>query len=72
MNFIYLILMGLGVWMILDPWVALFFDLTLRYIYVQIRMIPMRIRLEWSLFWIRHSQRKYLRMAEQIRKDLEQ
>ena len=68
---VYLTLMGLGAWMIIDPWFALYVDVYTRYLALQIRVIPMRLRLEWDLFFIRRQRDKYLRMAEQIRKDLE-
>ena len=35
-----------------------------------LRVLPLRIRLEWDLYWIRHSRDKYLKMAEQITKEL--
>ena len=59
-------------WCIIDPWFALLLDIFLRWIALEVRFIPMRIRLEWQLFMIRVQRDKYLRMAEQIRKDLEQ
>ena len=35
-----------------------------------LRVLPLRLRLEWDIYWIRHSRDKYLKMAEQITKDL--
>lgn len=47
------------------------------YVYLQLlrlsqflRVLPLRIRLEWGIYQIKHSRDKYLRMAEQITKDL--
>ena len=36
-----------------------------------LRSLPLRIKLEWEIFLIRRNKAKYLKMAEQILKDLE-
>lgn len=49
----------------------------IQYIYLQaevlvleLRKIPMRIRLEWDIYRIKHDHDRYLKMAEEILKDL--
>ena len=60
---------GLGILVVLaalDPWFALLLDIFLKWAWMELRILPMRIRLEWSLFWIKRSHRRYERMAQQI------
>ena len=54
----------------IDPWFALVIDIFFRWLWMEIRILPMRIQLEWHLFWIKRSHRKYERMAKQILEDL--
>ena len=66
---------GLGILVVIaafDPWFATLLNIFLRWMWIELRILPMRIRLEWSLFWIKRSHKRYERMAEQIRKELDE
>ena len=34
------------------------------------RSLPLRLKLEWELFWIKRNQKKYLDMARKIQQEL--
>jgi hypothetical protein len=53
-----------------DPRFAVLLKLCLDSIALEFRRIPLKLKLEWELYWCKRSMRKYLRMAEEIRKDL--
>ena len=36
-----------------------------------LRTIPLRLRLEWDIYWMKRNMGKYLKMAEEIRKEIE-
>lgn len=68
--FILLLLVG---WLYaeFDPWFKELCIILWQAISIELRKIPFLIRLEWDVFWIKRNKRKYLKMAEQIRKQLE-
>ena len=54
-----------------DPWFKELCIILWQAIAIELRKIPLLIRLEWDVFWMKRNKRKYLKMAEQIRKQLE-
>ena len=56
---------------IIDFNVVRFLDLQLQRLGLALRAFPMRLKLEYDIFIIRHNKRKYLKMAEEILKDLQ-
>lgn len=55
-----------------DPWFKELCIILWHAIALELRKIPFLIRLEWDVFWIKRNKRKYLKMAEQIRKELDE
>ena len=55
-----------------DPWFKELCIILWQAIAIELRKIPFLIRMEWDIFWIKRNKRKYLKMAEQIRKDLDE
>lgn len=47
-----------------------FFDLQLKRLWLEARKAPMRIKLEWDIFFMKNDMKKYMRMAEELRKEL--
>ena len=56
---------------LVDPWFGLILHICVEQLLLQIRKFPLMLKLRWDIFWIMRSKRKYLKMAEQIRKSLE-
>lgn len=54
-----------------DPWFKELCTILIQAVAIELRKIPFLIRMEWDIFWIKRNKRKYLKMAEQIRKQLE-
>ena len=54
-----------------DPWFKELCIVLWQAVALELRKIPMLIRLEWDIFWIKRSKDRYLKMAEKIRKELE-
>jgi len=54
----------------LDPWFKELCCILIAAVRLELIKIPMLIRLEWDVFWMKRNTNKYLKMAEQIRKDL--
>lgn len=57
---------------LIDPWFACFLLICFEYAWLQVRKFPLLLRLKWQLFWIKHDQQRYLKLAEQIRKDIDE
>lgn len=55
---------------ILEPLLPHWFDLQLKQINLFFGRAGMKARLEWDIFWMKRSMRKYMRMADELRKDL--
>lgn len=55
---------------LLDDSFTAFVSLVLQGLLLELRKIPMRIRLEWDIFMIKFSRKRHLDMAKQILKDL--
>jgi hypothetical protein len=68
---ILLVLMG---WLYaeLDPWFKELCCILLAAVRLELIKIPMLIKLEWDVFWMKRNTNKYLKMAKQIRKDLDE
>ena len=67
----YLLLFGfLLALCIIDFNVVKFLDLQLQGLQLALRAFPLRLKLEYDIFIIRYNKRKYLKMAEEILKDL--
>jgi hypothetical protein len=60
----------LAVLAILDPNVIIFLGLQCRLLLLELQKIPLRIRLEIDLFRIKHDRKRYLKMAEELRKEM--
>lgn len=56
----------------LDPWFKELCCILIAAVRLELIKIPMLIRLEWDVFWMKRNTNKYLKMAEQIRKDLDE
>ena len=56
---------------IIDFNIVHYLDLQLRRLGLALRAFPLRLKLEYDIFIIRHNKRKYLKMAEEILKDLQ-
>ena len=56
---------------IIDFNIVHYLDLQLRRLGLALRAFPMRLKLEFDIFIIRHNKRKYLKMAQEILKDLQ-
>ena len=54
-----------------DPWFKQLCILLWQAVAIELRKIPFLIRLEWDIFWIKRNKNRYLKMAEKIRKELE-
>ena len=54
-----------------DPWFKELCIVLWQAVALELRKIPLLIRLEWDIFWIKRSKDRYLKMAEKIRKELE-
>ena len=54
-----------------DPWFKELCIILWQAATLELRKIPLLIRLEWDVFWIKRSKNRYLKMAEKIRKELE-
>ena len=54
----------------LDPWFKELCCILIAAVRLELIKIPMLIRLEWDVYWMKRNTNKYLKMAEQIRKDL--
>ena len=68
----YLLLFGfLLALCIIDFNIVKFLDLQLQVLQLAIRALPLRLKLEYDIFFIRFNKRKYLKMADEILKDLQ-
>jgi hypothetical protein len=47
-----------------------FFDLQLKRLWLEVRKVPMRLKLEWDIYFMKTDMKKYMRMAEELRKEL--
>ena len=56
---------------IIDFNVVHYLDLQLQRLGLALRSLPLRLKLEYDIFIIKHNKRKYLKMAAEIIKDLE-
>ena len=54
-----------------DPWFKELCIVLWQAVAIELRKIPFLIRMEWDIFWIKRSKNRYLKMAEKIRKELE-
>ena len=54
-----------------DPWFKELCIVLWQAVALELRKIPFLIRMEWDIFWIKRSKNRYLKMAEKIRKELE-
>ncbi|AGK86704.1 hypothetical protein S-CBP42_0054 [Synechococcus phage S-CBP42] len=52
-----------------DPWFALFLKICLDSIVLEVRKLPLKLKLEWEIYWCKRSMKKYLRMADEIIKE---
>ena len=66
------ILLFLLVLVYLDPEARLTAHILVEQLFLDLRRIPLRLRLEWDIFWIMRNKNKYLKMAQEIRHELEQ
>lgn len=57
---------------IIDFNIVQFFYLQFKRLGLAIETFFFRIRLEWDIFFMRFNKRKYLKMAQEILKDIEQ
>ena len=55
-----------------DPWFKEMCIILIQAVAIELRKIPFLIRLEWDVFWMKRNTNKYLKMAEQIRKQLDE
>lgn len=55
---------------LLDPNVVQFIYLQVELVLLELRKLPLRLKLEWDIYRIKHDHNRYLRMAEEILKDL--
>ena len=55
-----------------DPWFKELCIILIQGIAIELRKIPFLIRMEWDIFWMKRNKNKYLKMAEQIRKELDE
>ena len=55
-----------------DPWFKELCIILWQAVALELRKIPLLIRLEWDVFWIKRSKNRYLKMAEKIRKELDE
>lgn len=55
---------------ILEPLLPDWFDLQQKRINLFFARLVMKARLEWDIYWIANNKKKYLRMAEELRKEL--
>ena len=71
MNIIYItvtaVIAGL---IILDYNFVHFFDLQLKRLWLSVRKVPVRLKLEWDIYFMKNNMNKYMRMAQEIRKEL--
>jgi hypothetical protein len=56
--------------LLVDPNIVQFIYLQLELLLLEIRKLPLRIKLEWDIYHIKHDRNRYLKMAEEILKDL--
>jgi hypothetical protein len=42
----------------------------LKRLWLEIRKVPMRLKLEWDIYFMKTDMKKYMRMAEELRKEL--
>lgn len=52
-----------------DPWFALFLKICVDFIVLEAKRIPLKLKLEWEIYWCKRSMKKYLRMADEIIKE---
>jgi hypothetical protein len=55
---------------LLDPNVVQFIYLQVELVLLEFRKLPLRLKLEWDIYQIKHGRDRYMKMAEQILKDL--
>lgn len=54
-----------------DPWVRLVLYIAAETIYLNVRKLPLYLKLRWEIFWIMRSKNRYLKEAEKIMKELQ-
>jgi hypothetical protein len=55
---------------ILDYNFVHFFDLQLKRLWLELRKVPVRLKLEWDIYFMKNNMKKYMRMAQELRKEL--
>lgn len=61
---------ALAVLIILDYNFVHFFDLQLKRLWLFLRKVPIQIKLEWDIYFMKNDMKRYMRMAEELRKEL--
>jgi len=54
----------------IDPKSRMTAHIIVEQLFLDARRLPLRLRLEWDIFWIRRNKNRYLDMAKKIQKDL--
>ena len=55
-----------------DPWFKELCIVLWQAVALELRKIPLLLRLEWDIFWIKRNKDHYLKLAEKIRKELDE
>jgi hypothetical protein len=55
---------------LLDPNVVQFIYLQVELVLLELRKLPLRVKLEWDIYHIKNGHARYLKMADEILKDL--
>jgi hypothetical protein len=56
--------------LLVEPNVVQFIYLQLELLLLELRKLPLRIRLEWDIYHIKRDRNRYLKMANEILKEL--
>ena len=63
---------GLFLYAEYDPWFKELLYVLVAAVALELRKIPLLIRMEWDIFWMKRNTKRYLKMAKKIQDDLNQ
>ena len=69
-TYIYLCIAALAILSYLEPKFRFILYIGSEWVWLFIRKIPLRIKLEWEIFLIKRDKDRYLKMAQKILEDL--
>ena len=60
---------GLFLYAEYDPWFKELLYILVAAVALELRKIPLLIRMEWDMFWMKRSMSKYIKLAKQIQNE---